>query len=144
MNAKPKATVVPVVALIFVGQHEVNTVPVALRIPFIPIAASEAIGLSTLEPKDRDMLRSPGAWCFTIFWKIALPKALREFLGALKVAVTLAFNGTTLVGIVTRPWPRFGAPVPERTDEFRRSTDVCGACRAGPAGHPAAPCRGAA
>ena len=99
-NAIPKATVVPIVALIFVGQHDFNTILVAFMISFFPIAVSVAIGLSTLEPEYRDILRALGASKFTIFWKIALPKTLPEFFGALKVAVTLAFIGTNLVEIV--------------------------------------------
>lgn len=100
-NAVPKATVVPVVALIFIGQHDFNTVLIAFMISFFPITVSVAIGLSTLEPEYRDILRSLGASRFTVFWKIALPKTLPEFFGALKVAVTLAFIGTNLVEIVT-------------------------------------------
>jgi NitT/TauT family transport system permease protein len=99
-NAIPKATVVPIVALLFIGQHDFNTILVAFMISFFPIAVSVAIGLSTLEPEYRDILRSLGASRFTIFWKIALPKTLPEFFGALKVAVTLAFIGTNLVEIV--------------------------------------------
>jgi NitT/TauT family transport system permease protein len=100
-NAIPKATVVPVIALMFVGQHDFNTILMAFMISFFPIAVSVAIGLSTLEPEYRDILRSLGASRFTIFWKIALPKTLPEFFGALKVAATLAFIGTNLVEIVT-------------------------------------------
>ncbi len=100
-NAIPKATVVPVVALMFVGQHDFNTILIAFLISFFPIAVSVAIGLSTLEPEYRDILRSLGASRFTVFWKIALPKTLPEFFGALKVAATLAFIGTNLVEIVT-------------------------------------------
>ena len=99
-NAVPKATVVPVVALLFVGQHDFNTILIAFMISFFPISVSVAIGLSTLEPEYRDILRSLGASRFTIFWKIALPKTLPEFFGALKVAVTLAFIGTNLMEIV--------------------------------------------
>jgi NitT/TauT family transport system permease protein len=62
---------------------------------------SVSIGLSTLEPEYRDILRSLGASQTTIFWKIALPKTLPEFFGALKVAVTLAFIGTNLMEIVS-------------------------------------------
>ncbi|MCB1396015.1 MAG: ABC transporter permease [Rhodobacter sp.] len=100
-NAIPKATVVPVVALMFVGQHDFNTILIAFLISFFPIAVSVSIGLSTLEPEYRDILRSLGASRFTVFWKIALPKTLPEFFGALKVAVTLAFIGTNLVEIIT-------------------------------------------
>ena len=83
-NAIPKATLVPVLALLFIGQHNFNTVMMAFMISFFPIAVSVGIGLST-----------------TIFTKIALPKTLPEFFGALKVAVTLAFIGTNLVEIVS-------------------------------------------
>ncbi|MEO0671370.1 MAG: ABC transporter permease subunit [Pseudomonadota bacterium] len=99
-NAVPKATVVPVIALMFVGQHDMNTILIAFMISFFPIAVSISIGLSTLEPEYRDILRSLGASQMTIFTKIALPKTLPEFFGALKVAVTLAFIGTNLMEIV--------------------------------------------
>ena len=100
-NAIPKATVVPIIALMFVGQHDLNTVLIAFMISFFPIAVSVSIGLSTLEPEYRDILRSLGASRMTIFWKIALPKTMPEFFGALKVAVTLAFIGTNLMEIVS-------------------------------------------
>jgi NitT/TauT family transport system permease protein len=100
-NAIPKATVVPIVALLFVGAHDFNTVLIAFMISFFPIAVSVSIGLSTLEPEYRDILRALGASKSTIFWKIALPKTLPEFFGALKVAVTLAFIGTNLMEIVS-------------------------------------------
>ncbi|MCU0815372.1 MAG: ABC transporter permease [Cypionkella sp.] len=100
-NAIPKATLVPVIALLFIGQHDFNTVLMAFLISFFPIAVSVGIGLSTLEPEYRDILRSLGASRVTIFWKIALPKTLPEFFGALKVSVTLAFIGTNLVEIVS-------------------------------------------
>lgn len=99
-NAIPKATVVPVMALMFVGQHDMNTILIAFMISFFPIAVSVSIGLSTLEPEYRDILRALGASRFTVFWKIALPKTLPEFFGALKVATTLAFIGTNLMEIV--------------------------------------------
>jgi len=72
-NAIPKATVVPVIALIFIGQHDFNTILIAFMISFFPISVAVSIGLSTLEP---------------------------EFFGALKVSVTLAFIGTNLMEIV--------------------------------------------
>ena len=100
-NAIPKATVVPIVALLFVGAHDFNTVLIAFMISFFPIAVSISIGLSTLEPEYRDILRALGASQATIFWKIALPKTLPEFFGALKVSVTLAFIGTNLMEIVS-------------------------------------------
>lgn len=99
-NAIPKATVVPVIALMFIGAHDMNTILIAFLISFFPIAVSISIGLSTLEPEYRDILKSLGASQFMIFRKIALPKTLPEFFGALKVSVTLAFIGTNLMEIV--------------------------------------------
>jgi len=99
-NAVPKATVVPIIALMFVGQHDFNTILLAFMISFFPIAVSVSIGLSTLEPEYRDILGALGASRLMIFRKIALPKTLPEFFGALKVAVTLAFIGTNLVEII--------------------------------------------
>ncbi len=99
-NAIPKATVVPIMALMFVGQHDLNTILLAFMISFFPIAVSVSIGLSTLEPEYRDILRALGASKLMIFRKIALPKTLPEFFGALKVSVTLAFIGTNLVEII--------------------------------------------
>ena len=110
-NAIPKATVVPIVALMFVGQHNLNTILIAFMISFFPIAVSVSIGLSTLEPEYRDILRALGASKLTIFWKIALPKTLPEFFGALKVAVTLAFIGTNLMEIVSPHGRGLGALV---------------------------------
>ncbi len=108
-NAVPKATVVPIIALMFVGAHDFNTVLMAFMISFFPIAVSVSIGLSTLEPEYRDILRSLGASKVTIFWKIALPKTLPEFFGALKVSVTLAFIGTNLMEIVSPHGKGLGA-----------------------------------
>ncbi len=99
-NAIPKATVVPVIALLLVGLDDLNTVLIAFLISFFPIAVSVSIGLSTLEPEYRDILRALGASRTTVFLKIALPKTLPEFFGALKVAVTLAFIGTNLMEII--------------------------------------------
>ena len=108
-NAIPKATLVPVISLIFIGQHDFNTVLMAFMISFFPIAVSVGIGLSTLEPEYRDILRALGASRFTIFRKIALPKTLPEFFGALKVSATLAFIGTNLVEIVSPHGKGLGA-----------------------------------
>lgn len=108
-NAIPKATLVPVISLIFIGQHDFNTILMAFMISFFPIAVSVGIGLSTLEPEYRDILKALGASRFTIFRKIALPKTLPEFFGALKVSATLAFIGTNLVEIVSPHGKGLGA-----------------------------------
>ena len=47
-NAVPKATVVPVIALLFIGADNTNTVLMAFMISFFPIAVSVSVGLNTL------------------------------------------------------------------------------------------------
>ncbi len=136
-NAIPEATLLPVIALMFVARHDFNTVLVAFLISFFPIAVSVGIGLSTLEPEYRDILRPPDASRFTSFWKIALPKTLPEVFGALKVAVTLAFIGTHPMEIVSAPQPRPRGAVRFGAHQRGRSADVCGPHRARRAGHPA-------
>ena len=44
-NAIPKATVVPIIALMFIGQHDLNTILIAFMISFFPIdwAISSAV-----------------------------------------------------------------------------------------------------
>jgi len=108
-NAIPRATLEPVIALLYVGQHDFNTVLMAFLISFFPIAVSVGIGFSTLEPEYRGILRSLGASRMTIFWKITLPRTPPECFGALKVSVTLAFIGTNLVEIVSPPGRGLGA-----------------------------------
>ena len=81
-NAIPKAPLVPVISLIFIGQQDVSTALMAFIISFFPIAVSVGIGLSTLEPDDCKSLRSLGASRFPIFRKIAQPGTLPEFFGA--------------------------------------------------------------
>ena len=98
--------------------------PLAFMISFFPIAVSDSIGLSTLEPECRDILRALGASKFMIFRKIALPKTLPESFGALKAAVTLAFIGNN-GGDHRTAWSRAGTPFRQCQDQFRLPADVC-------------------
>lgn len=76
------------------AEHDPDTMLMAVTISFFPIAVSVGIGLSTLAPDDRDILRSLDASKLTIFCRIALPETLPELFGALTVAVTLAFSAS--------------------------------------------------
>ena len=95
----------------FVGQHDLNTVLIAFMISFFPIAVSVSIGLSTLEPEYRDILRSLGASKLTIFWKIALPKTLPEFFGALKVRRHACLYWDKSDGDRIPTWTRIGSAI---------------------------------
>jgi NitT/TauT family transport system permease protein len=68
----------------------------AFLISFFPIMVNIATGLATLEPELEDVLRVLGAKRWDVLMKVGLPRSLPYFYGSLKVAITLAFVGTTV------------------------------------------------
>jgi NitT/TauT family transport system permease protein len=68
----------------------------AFLISFFPIMVNIATGLATLEPKLEDVLRVLGAKRWDVLMKAGLPRSMPYFYGSLKVAITLAFVGTTV------------------------------------------------
>jgi NitT/TauT family transport system permease protein len=68
----------------------------AFLISFFPITVNIATGLATLEPELEDVLRVLGAKRCDVLVKVGLPRSLPYFYGSLKIAITLAFVGTTV------------------------------------------------
>ena len=68
----------------------------AFLISFFPIMVNIATGLATLEPELEDVLRVLGAKRWDVLVKVGLPRSMPYFFGSLKVAITLAFVGTTV------------------------------------------------
>ena len=94
-NALPKAAFVP----ILVGWFGIGVGPAILTaflISFFPITVNIATGLATLEPELEDVLRVLGAKRWDVLMKVGLPRSMPYFYGSLKVAITLAFVGTTV------------------------------------------------
>lgn len=94
-NALPKAAFVPVLVVWF-GIGFGPAVLTAFLISFFPIMVNIATGLATLEPELEDVLRVLGAKRWDVLVKVGLPRAMPYFWGSLKVAITLAFVGTTV------------------------------------------------
>ena len=94
-NAVPKAAVVPILVVWF-GIGLGPGVLTAFLISFFPITVNIATGLATLEPELEDVLRVLGARRWDVLVKVGLPRSLPYFYGSLKVAITLAFVGTTV------------------------------------------------
>jgi NitT/TauT family transport system permease protein len=94
-NAVPKAAVVPILVVWF-GIGLGPGVLTAFLISFFPITVNIATGLATLEPELEDVLRVLGAKRWDVLTKVGLPRSLPYFYGSLKVAITLAFVGTTV------------------------------------------------
>ena len=94
-NALPKAAFVPILVVWF-GIGAGPAILTAFLISFFPIMVNIATGLATLEPELEDVLRVLGARRWDVLMKIGLPRSMPYFFGSLKVAITLAFVGTTV------------------------------------------------
>ena len=94
-NALPKAAFVPILVVWF-GIGIGPAILTAFLISFFPIMVNIATGLATLEPELEDVLRVLGAKRWDVLIKVGLPRSLPYFYGSLKVAITLAFVGTTV------------------------------------------------
>ena len=94
-NALPKAAFVPILVVWF-GIGVGPAVLTAFLISFVPITVNIATGLATLEPELEDVLRVLGAKRWDVLVKVGLPRSMPYFFGSLKVAITLAFVGTTV------------------------------------------------
>ena len=93
-NALPKAAFVPILVVWF-GIGIGPAILTAFLICFFPIMVNIATGLATLEPELEDVLRVLGAKRWDVLVKVGLPRSMPYFYGSLKVAITLAFVGTT-------------------------------------------------
>ena len=94
-NALPKAAFVPILVVWF-GIGIGPAILTAFLISFFPIMVNIATGLATLEPELEDVLRVLGAKRWDVLVKVGLPRSMPYFFGSLKVAITLAFVGTTV------------------------------------------------
>jgi NitT/TauT family transport system permease protein len=94
-NALPKAAFIPILVVWF-GIGAGPAILTAFLISFFPIMVNIATGLATLEPELEDVLRVLGAKRWDVLVKVGLPRSMPYFFGSLKVAITLAFVGTTV------------------------------------------------
>ena len=94
-NALPKAAFVPIL-VVWLGIGIGPAILTAFLISFFPIMVNIATGLATLEPELEDVLRVLGAKRLDVLLKVGLPRTLPYFFASLKVAITLAFVGTTV------------------------------------------------
>jgi NitT/TauT family transport system permease protein len=94
-NALPKAAFVPIL-VVWLGIGIGPAILTAFLISFFPITVNIATGLATLEPELEDVLRVLGARRWDVLVKVGLPRSMPYFFGSLKVAITLAFVGTTV------------------------------------------------
>jgi NitT/TauT family transport system permease protein len=94
-NTIPKAAIVPLLAIWF-GANAVPATITAFLLAFFPIAVNVALGLDTVEPEMKDVLRSLGASNIETFQKIGWPHTLPYIFASLKIAASFAFIGTVI------------------------------------------------
>ena len=94
-HSVPKVAVVPVLIIWF----GIGTIPAAITafiISFFPIVVNVAVGIATMEPELRDVLRALGAKKRDILVRVDIPRSMPYFFASLKVAITLAFVGSVV------------------------------------------------
>jgi ABC-type proline/glycine betaine transport system permease subunit len=77
----------------------IGTTPAVLTsaiIVIFPIAVIVSGAVAAMDTDLRDVLRSLGASRLDVLRKVAIPQAMPQFFGSLKIAITLAFVGTIL------------------------------------------------
>jgi NitT/TauT family transport system permease protein len=94
-NTIPKAAIVPIFAIWF-GANAIPATLTAFLLAFFPIAVNVALGLETVEPEMKDVLRALGASQIETFQKVGWPHALPYLFASLKIAVSFAFIGAVI------------------------------------------------
>lgn len=94
-NTIPKAAIVPLLAIWF-GANAIPATLTAFLLAFFPIAVNVALGLDTVEPEMKDVLRSLGASQVETFQKVGWPHSLPYIFASLKIAASFAFIGTVI------------------------------------------------
>jgi NitT/TauT family transport system permease protein len=91
----PKVALVPLLSIWF-GIGEVPAIITAFLLAFFPIAVNVALGLATVEPEMRDVLRALGASRWEIFQKVGFPHSMPYLFASLKIAISQAFIGSVI------------------------------------------------
>lgn len=94
-NTIPKVALVPLLAVWF-GANETPATITAFLLAFFPIAVNVALGLDTVEPEMKDVLRSLGASQVEVFQKVGWPHTLPYLFASLKIAASFAFVGSVI------------------------------------------------
>lgn len=92
---------IPVVAIaplivIWLGSGLASKVAVTALITFFPTLVATIVGVRSVDPDLRDLMRSLRATRSQMFWKLELPAALPMILGGLKLSATLAVVGAVV------------------------------------------------
>lgn len=96
----PKIAFAPIMFLAF-GYNLLPTILITFLVAFFPIVVDTATGLSSLDPRMRDLLYSYQGGRWDILWKAQFPTALPFIFNGLKVSATLAVVGVNVAEFVS-------------------------------------------
>lgn len=92
-HAIPSVALIPVFVVWFgAGPH--ISVMTATVVCFFPVTVIVATAIAASSPELDDVLRSLGARKIDVLIKVSIPRALPQFFGSIKLAITGAFIGT--------------------------------------------------
>lgn len=96
---------IPVVAIaaiiiIWLGTGIQSKVFIAAFITWFPLMEATILGLQSVDPKLRDLMRAYQANLWQRFWKLELPSALPNLMSGLKIAATLSVVGAAVGELV--------------------------------------------
>lgn len=96
----PKIAFAPIMFLAF-GYNQIPTVLITFLVAFFPMVVDTATGLSSLDPRMRDLLYSYQGSRWDVLWKAQFPAALPFIFTGLKVSSTLAVVGANVAEFVS-------------------------------------------
>jgi len=96
----PKIAFAPILFLAF-GYNQLPTILITFLVAFFPMVVNTATGLSSLDPRMKDLLRSYQASRWDVLRKAQFPTALPYVFTGLKISSTLAVIGANVAEFVS-------------------------------------------
>jgi NitT/TauT family transport system permease protein len=96
----PKIAFAPIFFLV-IGYNLLSSIVITFLVAFFPMVVDTAAGLSSLDPRMEDLLRSLQASRWDILRKAQFPKSLPFIFSGLKVSSTLAVIGATVAEFIS-------------------------------------------
>lgn len=101
LQVTPVVSIAPLV-IIWVGIDNVSSALLILAtiVAFFPILSNAVLGLTSVDPNLKDLMRLYGASSWRIFWSLELPAASPQILAGMKIAGGLALIGAVVAEFV--------------------------------------------
>jgi NitT/TauT family transport system permease protein len=94
-QAVPIIAISPLIVIWF-GSGITSKIVITALITWFPLMIATIIGLRSVSPRLRELMRANAANPWQMFWHLEVPSALPEVLGGFKIAVTLSVIGAVV------------------------------------------------